>query len=92
MIARVERGRAGHRREWISVVDPSGCSSCALVLNSLKRSALVYKGEGNASMSEIRIRNDLRGLAYPSPPPALKLGLVWYFCCWVLPVWLKVDV
>lgn len=63
MIARVERGRAGHRREWISVVDPSGCSSCALVLNSLKRSALVYKGEGNASMSEIRIRNDLRGLA-----------------------------
>lgn len=42
---------------------PSGCSSCALVLNSLKRSALVYKGEGNASMSEIRIRNDLRGLA-----------------------------
>lgn len=54
MIARVERGRAGHRREWISVVDPSGCSSCALV---------VYKGEGNASMSETRIRNDLRGLA-----------------------------
>lgn len=33
MIARVERGRAGHRREKrISVVDPSGCSSCALVL------------------------------------------------------------
>lgn len=31
--------------------------------NSPKRSALVYKGEGNALMSEIRIRNGLRGLA-----------------------------